>query len=92
MGRVFDPIADKLLVGALLMCLVANGTIVGIDLIPATAIILRELLISGLREYLGAAGHRAAGIETGEMGKPPRNWRPWHCCCWRSCRICGRQR
>jgi CDP-diacylglycerol--glycerol-3-phosphate 3-phosphatidyltransferase len=56
LGRVFDPIADKLLVGALLLCLVANGTIVTIDLIPATAIILRELLVSGLREYLGPLG------------------------------------
>ena len=56
MGRVFDPIADKLLVGAVLLCLVANGTIVGFNLIPAAAIILRELLISGLREYLGPLG------------------------------------
>ena len=56
-GRVFDPIADKLLVAALLLCLVAAGLIAGIDLIPVIAIILRELLVSGLREYLGQAGH-----------------------------------
>ncbi len=56
LGRVFDPIADKLLVAALLLCLVANGIIVTIDLIPTAAILLRELLISGVREYLSPMG------------------------------------
>jgi CDP-diacylglycerol--glycerol-3-phosphate 3-phosphatidyltransferase len=55
-GRVADPIADKLLVAALLLCMVATGRIGGIDLIPAVAIVLRELTISGLREYLGPLG------------------------------------
>jgi CDP-diacylglycerol--glycerol-3-phosphate 3-phosphatidyltransferase len=51
-GRVFDPIADKLLVAALLVCLAASGRIGGLELVPAILIILRELLVSGLREYL----------------------------------------
>jgi CDP-diacylglycerol--glycerol-3-phosphate 3-phosphatidyltransferase len=55
-GRILDPIADKLLVAALLLCMVATGEIGGIDLIPALAIILRELLVSGLREYLAPLG------------------------------------
>ena len=55
-GRVFDPIADKLLIAALLLCLVAAQVIGGIDLVPVVAIILRELLVSGLREYLGQSG------------------------------------
>ena len=55
-GRIFDPIADKLLVGALSLCLVADGRIVTLDLIPVVAILLRELLVSGLREYLAPLG------------------------------------
>ena len=55
-GRIFDPIADKLLVAALLLCLIASGLVAGIDLIPVIVIILRELLVSGLREYLGQTG------------------------------------
>jgi cardiolipin synthase len=55
-GRVFDPIADKLLVAALALCLVAEGRIASIDLVPVVAILLRELTVSGLREYLGPLG------------------------------------
>jgi CDP-diacylglycerol--glycerol-3-phosphate 3-phosphatidyltransferase len=55
-GRMLDPIADKLLVAALLLCMVARQEIGDIDLIPVIAIILRELLVSGLREYLAPLG------------------------------------
>lgn len=51
-GRFLDPIADKLLVAAGLMLLVADGTIAGAGLVAAAAILLREILISGLREFL----------------------------------------
>lgn len=52
LGRMLDPIADKLLVSAALMMLVAKGTI-GWGSLPAAVIILsREILVSGLREYL----------------------------------------
>ena len=53
LGRVFDPIADKLLIAAILLCLAGNAEIVPFGMIPAIVIILRELLVSGLREYLG---------------------------------------
>ncbi len=53
LGRMLDPIADKLLVGALLVVLAWNGSFSGFDLIPAVAILLREIFVSGLREFLG---------------------------------------
>lgn len=53
LGRMLDPIADKLLVGALLVALAWNGSFSELDLIPATAILLREIFVSGLREFLG---------------------------------------
>ena len=53
LGKMLDPIADKLLVGAVLIMLAANGTVTGLALIPAIIILSREILVSGLREYLG---------------------------------------
>ncbi len=55
-GRVLDPIADKLLVAALLLCLAGNGALYPFGLVPAIVIVLRELLVSGLREYLAPRG------------------------------------
>ena len=52
MGRLFDPIADKLLVGACLLELCAFDYIAGWTVLPALVILLREILVSGLREYL----------------------------------------
>lgn len=49
LGRFLDPIADKLLVGASIMILVHRGNA---DILPALAIICREILVSGLREFL----------------------------------------
>lgn len=55
-GRFLDPIADKLLVATALMLLVGAGRIDYADgkamMIPAIAIVCREILVSGLREYL----------------------------------------
>ena len=51
-GRMLDPIADKLLVCALLLMLVADGTILGWTLWAAIVILCREILVSGLREFL----------------------------------------
>jgi hypothetical protein len=50
---MLDPIADKLLVGALLITLAWTRDLNAFDLIPAIAIMLREIFVSGLREYLG---------------------------------------
>lgn len=51
-GRMLDPIADKLLVGAALLMLVYDGTITGWSIWAALIIMCREILVSGLREYL----------------------------------------
>ena len=52
MGRMLDPIADKLLVAAVLLMLVADRTIAGWSLWAAIIILCREILVSGLREFL----------------------------------------
>lgn len=51
-GRVLDPIADKLLVASILLLLAADGTIAGWSLWAAITILCREILVSGLREFL----------------------------------------
>ncbi len=52
LGRMLDPIADKLLVAAALLALTADRTIAGPSLWAAIVILCREILVSGLREYL----------------------------------------
>jgi cardiolipin synthase (CMP-forming) len=51
-GRMLDPIADKLLVAAVLLMLVADETIASFSLWAAIIILCREILVSGLREFL----------------------------------------
>lgn len=58
LGRMLDPIADKLLVAAALMMAVGMGRMSAASLYPAIVIMLREILVSGLREYL-------AGVKVG---------------------------
>src|SRR3954447_26783722 len=73
-GRMLDPIADKLLVGAALMVLAGHDRLTGWTLYPAIVIMLREILVSGLREYLaglniGLPVSRLAKWKTGfQMG------------------------
>jgi CDP-diacylglycerol--glycerol-3-phosphate 3-phosphatidyltransferase/cardiolipin synthase len=52
LGRMLDPIADKLLVAACLLMLVADRTIQSVSLWAAIVILCREILVSGLREFL----------------------------------------
>ncbi len=54
-GIFLDPVADKLLVAATLLMLVGFGRIGGLSLIPAVIILCREILVSGLREFLAEA-------------------------------------
>ena len=49
---MLDPIADKLLVSSCLLLLAADGTIGGANLVAGIIILCREILVSGLREYL----------------------------------------
>ncbi|MBI3517468.1 MAG: CDP-diacylglycerol--glycerol-3-phosphate 3-phosphatidyltransferase [Proteobacteria bacterium] len=51
-GRFLDPIADKLLVAAVILVLTAQERIRGIMVIAALVILCREILVSGLREFL----------------------------------------
>lgn len=51
-GRFLDPIADKLLVATALMMLTHFNGIGRYDIIPAIAILAREIFVSGLREFL----------------------------------------
>ncbi|MGX5666428.1 CDP-diacylglycerol--glycerol-3-phosphate 3-phosphatidyltransferase [Rhizobium daejeonense] len=53
-GRMLDPIADKLLVASVLLLMAADGTIAGWTIWAAIIILCREILVSGLREYLAA--------------------------------------
>ena len=52
LGELLDPIADKILVAAALILLVMNETIKNYEVIAAIIILTREILISGLREFL----------------------------------------
>ncbi len=52
-GTFMDPISDKIFVATLLIVFVAFGRLDGIWIIPVVAILGREFLVSGLREYLG---------------------------------------
>src|SRR5205085_1229109 len=65
-GRFLDPIADKLLVSATLFMLTAFGRLSAEALLPALVILCREILVSGLREYL--AGLRV-GMPVSRLAK-----------------------
>jgi cardiolipin synthase (CMP-forming) len=52
LGRMLDPIADKLLVAASLLMLVYDHTVHGVSVLAAMIILCREILVSGLREFL----------------------------------------
>lgn len=69
LGRMLDPIADKLLVGATLMMLAGVNHLGSSGLYAALLILLREILVSGLREFLAGRlalpSTRLAKIKTG---------------------------
>ncbi len=52
LGAMLDPIADKLLVGATIIMLVYSRRIDNANVLPAVIILCREILVSGLREFL----------------------------------------
>ena len=66
LGRMLDPIADKLLVGATLMVLAGHGRLPYHGLAPAIVILCREILVSGLREYLAGL---AVGLPVTRLAK-----------------------
>ena len=52
LGTLLDPIADKLLIASVIVVLVDTGVISNVHVVPAIIILLREIAISGLREFL----------------------------------------
>ena len=63
LGRFLDPVADKLLICSTLLLLVGFDHIKGLSLIPAIIILCREILVSGLREFL-AETHLSMPVTT----------------------------
>ena len=53
LGKMLDPIADKLFVGCLIVTFAWTRDFSGLDLVPAIAILFREIFIAGLREFMG---------------------------------------
>jgi cardiolipin synthase (CMP-forming) len=53
LGAFLDPIADKIMVASVLLMLTAVDRIDGVHVVAAIAILLREIMVSGLREFLG---------------------------------------
>ena len=66
LGELLDPIADKILVAAALVLLVMNGIIKNYEVIAAIIILTREILISGLREFLAKS---AVSIPVSNLAK-----------------------
>ena len=67
LGELLDPIADKILVAAALVLLVMNGIIKNYEVIAAIVILTREILISGLREFL--AKRKEANVPVSGLSK-----------------------
>ena len=67
LGELLDPIADKILVAAALVLLVMNGIIKNYEVIAAIVILTREILISGLREFL--AKRKGASVPVSSLSK-----------------------
>ena len=66
-GKLFDPIADKLIVAAAVIMLIYIGKITGLTIIPVVVIICREILISGLREFLISMSVELPVIKVGKV-------------------------
>lgn len=52
LGVFLDPIADKIMVAAVILMLAAEGAVTGVHIIAAVIIMCREIFVSGLREFL----------------------------------------
>jgi cardiolipin synthase len=65
-GRFLDPIADKLLVAAVILMLVATHRVRGLVVLPALVILCREVMVSGLREFLAQVN---VGVPVSRLAK-----------------------
>ena len=66
LGIFLDPIADKLLVSSVILILTSKGIISNFEIIPALIILVREIAVSGLREFL--AGIKVS-VPVSKIGK-----------------------
>ena len=66
LGRFLDPIADKLLVAGVLLMMAAIDRIGGLSILPAAVILCREIVVSGLREFLAEV---RVGMPVSRMAK-----------------------
>lgn len=66
LGVFLDPVADKIMVAAVIVMLIANDIISGWHVIPGLVIILREITVSGLREFLATA---RVGLPVSQLAK-----------------------
>ena len=77
LGQFLDPIADKIMVAAVLMMLISSRKanpvpeIAGLNIIPALVILLREIIVSGLREYLAPLQCLGARQRASRSGRRP---------------------
>ncbi len=67
-GKFLDPVADKLLVASALLMATGFGQISGLTILPAIVILCREILVSGLREFL-------AGLQIGVPVSTLAKWK-----------------
>ncbi len=66
LGVFLDPVADKIMVAAVIVMLIHNNIIAGWHVIPGLVIILREITVSGLREFLATA---RVGLPVSQLAK-----------------------
>ncbi len=76
LGQFLDPIADKLMIAAVILVLTAQGYLRGpyvgdLHVIAGLIILMRELAVSGLREFLGGLAGQRTGQQAGEMEDDP---------------------
>ncbi|UAT43244.1 CDP-diacylglycerol--glycerol-3-phosphate 3-phosphatidyltransferase [Anaplasmataceae bacterium AB001_6] len=65
-GKLFDPIADKVLTSVMFLLFISNGIINGIDVLAVMLIFVRELMVTGLREF---ANNKKIDITVSFLGK-----------------------
>src|SRR5262249_21001439 len=66
LGRFLDPFGGQLLVAAVILMLVATGRIRGLVVLPALVILCREVMVSGLREFLAQVN---VGVPVSRLAK-----------------------
>ena len=73
-GRFLDPIADKLLIAGVLLALVGIDRFQGISVLPAAVILCREIVVSGLREFLAEASFSIGFLHNMVPGRMSLNY------------------